>query len=87
MIISLIGWMEGVNVGRHVAAHQKTKLFVNREFFAVGMCNVVASFFQCTPVAGSNQRTKMNLLYGAKSMVSRQQNGKIAHDMFSIKLI
>jgi SulP family sulfate permease len=42
----------------------------NRELVAIGVCNILCSFFQGYPVTGSFSRTAINSAVGAKSAIS-----------------
>lgn len=67
IVISVIGFAEGVSICRVFAVEQRHYWDADREFLSKGMANVVAAFTGGLPVGGSLSRTSVNRLAGARS--------------------
>lgn len=66
--ISLIGILESIAIAKLVQSkHKDYELLPNQELRAIGMANLIGSFFQAFPAAGSVSRTAVNNELGAKS--------------------
>ncbi len=69
--ISLIGILESIAIAKLVQnKHKDYELLPNQELRAIGMANIVGSFFQAFPAAGSVSRTAVNDEFGAKSGIA-----------------
>jgi len=69
--ISLIGILESIAIAKLVQSkHKEYELLPNQELRAIGMANLVGSFFQAFPAAGSVSRTAVNDEFGAKSGIA-----------------
>jgi len=66
-IISIIGFMEAFSIGSTFAREFKYEINANSEFLAMGISNMIASFFSCYPATGSFSRTAVNAKAGAKT--------------------
>lgn len=67
LVISVIGFAEGVSIARVFASEDRQRWDADREFLSKGMANVVAAFSGGLPVGGSLSRTSVNRLSGARS--------------------
>lgn len=67
LVISIIGFAEGVSISRVFASEERQHWYADREFISKGIANVVAAFSAGLPVGGSLSRTSVNRLAGAKS--------------------
>ncbi|MDG2283418.1 MAG: SulP family inorganic anion transporter [Longimicrobiales bacterium] len=67
LVISVIGFAEGVSISRVFASEDQQYWNADREFLSKGMANVVAAVTSGLPVGGSLSRTSLNRLAGAKS--------------------
>lgn len=67
IVISVIGFAEGVSICRLFAVEERQHWNADREFLSKGMANVVAAFSGGLPVGGSLSRTSVNRLAGARS--------------------
>lgn len=67
LVISLVGFMEGVSIAKSLAKTAKDTIRPNRELAALGLANVCAGLVGAFPVAGSVTRTALNRNMGAKS--------------------
>lgn len=75
IVISVIGFAEGVSICRVFAAEERQHWNADREFLSKGMANVVAAFTGGLPVGGSLSRTSVNRLAGARSRWSGMVTG------------
>ncbi len=67
IVISVIGFAEGVSISRLFASQERQRWDADREFISKGVANVVAAFSGGLPVGGSLSRTSINRLAGARS--------------------
>lgn len=67
IVISVIGFAEGVSICRVFASEERQHWDANREFVSKGVANLVAAFSGGLPVGGSLTRTSLNRLAGARS--------------------
>jgi SulP family sulfate permease len=67
LVISMIGFAEGVSISRLFAGQERQRWDASREFLSKGVANVVAAFSAGLPVGGSLSRTSVNRLAGARS--------------------
>jgi sulfate permease, SulP family len=68
LMISLIGFAETYAVGK--VYDQEGTIVPNQELLAIGLSNVLGSFFNAIPVAGSFGRTAVNASSGSKTPLS-----------------
>ncbi len=67
IVISVIGFAEGVSISRVFASEERQRWDADREFLSKGIACVVAAFSSGLPVGGSLSRTMLNRLAGARS--------------------
>jgi SulP family sulfate permease len=67
IVISVIGFAEGVSISRLFASQERQRWDADREFLSKGLANVVAGMTGGLPVGGSLSRTSVNRLAGAES--------------------
>ena len=70
VVIALVSFAETYSVGKAISAETKQKVDVDQEFIGQGLANLIGSFLQCYPVAGSFSRTAINFSSGAKTGIS-----------------
>ncbi len=70
VVIALVSFAETYSVGKAISSETKQKVDVDQEFIGQGLANLVGSFFQCYPVAGSFSRSAINFSAGAKTGIS-----------------
>ncbi len=69
--IALIAFMEAVSVGKALQAkHKDFEIRPNQELIALGLSNIIGSFFQSFNVTGGFSRSAVNDQAGAKTGVS-----------------
>ena len=68
LTLALIAFMEAISVAQAIEEKDKTEeLRPNQELIALGLSNVVGSFFQSYPTTGGFSRTAVNQEIGARS--------------------
>lgn len=68
LAISLVSFMESIAVAKAIQArHKNYGLDPNQELKALGLSNIVGSFFQSFPITGGFSRTAVNDQAGAKT--------------------
>lgn len=67
IVISVIGFAEGVSISRVFASEDRQHWDADREFLSKGLANLVAAVTAGLPVGGSLSRTSLNRLAGAES--------------------
>ncbi len=69
--VALFGFMESISIAKTVEEkHSEYELDANQELRALGLSNLLGSFFQSFPVSGSFSRTAVNDQAGAKTGMS-----------------
>ncbi len=67
IVISVVGFAEGVSISRLYASQDRQRWDADREFLSKGIGNLVAGLTSGLPVGGSLSRTSVNRLAGARS--------------------
>ncbi len=67
LVISVIGFAEGVSIARVFASEQRQHWDADREFLSKGLATAVAGLCSGFPIGGSLSRTSVNRLAGAES--------------------
>ncbi|WP_018247335.1 SulP family inorganic anion transporter [Orenia marismortui] len=67
LTIAFIGFMESIAVAKSLAAKDKYKIDSSQELRALGLANIVGSFFSAYPVTGGFGRSAVNYQSGAKT--------------------
>lgn len=71
LAIALVSFMESIAVAKAIhAKHKDYKLSANQELIALGMANIVGSFFKSYPVTGGFSRTAVNDQAGARTTIA-----------------
>jgi SulP family sulfate permease len=65
--ISFVGYMESIAIAKFIAARQKYKIDPNQELRAIGLSNIISSFFSAYAVTGGFSRTAVNYQAGART--------------------
>ena len=65
--IALLGYLESIAIGKTFAQKNGYRLDPTQELRAIGLANVVSSFFQSYPVTGSFSRTAVNAASNVES--------------------
>lgn len=67
LLISIIGFVESVSVGKTLAAKRRQRIIPNRELVALGAANVASSVSGGFPVTGGFSRSVVNFDAGAQT--------------------
>jgi sulfate permease, SulP family len=70
MVITLVGFMESIAVGKVYARRNRYEIDANRELIGLGAANVGAGLFGGYPVTGGFSRTAVNAEAGARTKAS-----------------
>ncbi len=71
LTISFVSFMESIAVAKAIQAkHKSYDIDPNKELIALGLANIVGSFFKSMPVTGGFSRTAVNDQSGAKTSVA-----------------
>eukprot|EP01091_Cochliopodium_minus_P011594 TRINITY_DN3324_c0_g1_i1.p1 TRINITY_DN3324_c0_g1~~TRINITY_DN3324_c0_g1_i1.p1 ORF type:complete len:812 (-),score=174.28 TRINITY_DN3324_c0_g1_i1:36-2432(-) len=70
ILVGLISFMESYSIGSKFAEEFGYELKPSQEFVALGLGNMVGSFFSAYPTGGSFSRTAVNAGAGARSTIS-----------------
>ena len=68
--LALLCALEGISIGKSLAARAGERLNANQETFAIGASNLACAFFSGMPASGSLTRSTVNTHSGARSQVS-----------------
>ena len=70
LLISLIGFVESVSVGRTLGAKRRQRINPNRELIGLGAANVMSAFSGGFPVTGGFSRSVVNFEAGAETQAA-----------------
>mmetsp|Transcript_35456 Transcript_35456/g.79459 ORF Transcript_35456/g.79459 Transcript_35456/m.79459 type:complete len:611 (+) Transcript_35456:53-1885(+) len=68
--VAFIAFLESFAVAKTIAEKEHYEVDARQELLALGLCNIVGSFFRCMPVAGGFGRSAVNYQSGAKSTLA-----------------
>jgi len=68
--LALLCALEGISIGKSLAARAGERLNANQETFAIGTGNLACAFFSGMPASGSLTRSTVNTQSGARSQIS-----------------
>lgn len=75
--IALLCIIEGISIGKSLAAKTGSRLDSNQAMFSIGMANIGCAFFSGMPASGSLTRSTLCINSGARSVVSSFISGLI----------
>ncbi len=67
LTIALVGFMESIAVAKVYASRNRYEVDANQELIALGLANIVGSFFRAFPTTGGFSRTAVNAAAGART--------------------
>jgi SulP family sulfate permease len=70
LLISVIGFVESVSVGKTLAAKRRQRVAPNRELVALGAANLASAFSGGFPVTGGFSRSVVNFDAGARTQMA-----------------
>jgi SulP family sulfate permease len=69
--LAILGYIHAISIAKKIEEkHNYYKINANQELIALGMSNIIGSFFQSYPVSGGFSRSAVNDESGAKSGIS-----------------
>jgi SulP family sulfate permease len=77
LAIAILSLLEGVSIGKSLAARSGDRLDANQEMFSMGFANLVCAFAGGMPASGSLTRSVLNWRSGASSPLSGLLSGVI----------
>jgi len=78
LTLSFIAFLEAISVAKAIELkHNDYKVVPNQELIAIGMSNIVGSFFQTYPATGGFSRTAVNDQAGAKTPLAAIVSGLV----------
>lgn len=77
LALAIIGLVMAVGVTEAIPERDGTIADVNRDFSGQGLTNILASFLQCAPSAGSLSATALNVSAGAETRAANLISGAI----------
>ena len=73
--LALLCALEGISIGKSLAARAGERLNANQETYAIGMGNLACALFSGMPASGSLTRSSLNTLSGAASPLAMLWTG------------
>lgn len=67
LTIAFIGYMESIAIAKAIASKENYQVDANKELRALGLANIVGSFFSSYPVTGGFSRSAVNYQSGART--------------------
>lgn len=77
LAIALLCILEGVSIGKSLAAKTGARLDANQAMFSIGMANVGCAFFSGMPASGSLTRSSLSATSGGKTVLASYISGII----------
>jgi SulP family sulfate permease len=77
LAIALLSMLEGVSIGKSLAARAGKRLDTNQEIFSMGMANLGCGLLSGMPASGSLTRSALNFSSGATGPMASLYNGVI----------
>lgn len=77
MAIALLCVLEGISIGKSLAAKTGARLDANQAMFSIGMANVTCAFFSGMPASGSLTRSSLSEHSGGRTPVASFISGLI----------
>ena len=77
LAIALLCILEGISIGKSLAAKTGARLDANQAMFSIGMANISCAFFSGMPASGSLTRSSLNVTSGGRSVLASYISGVI----------
>jgi len=77
LAIALLCILEGISIGKSLAAKTGARLDTNQAMFSIGMANIGCAFFSGMPASGSLTRSTLSTGSGAKTVLASYISGII----------
>jgi SulP family sulfate permease len=77
LAIALLCILEGISIGKSLAAKTGARLNANQAMFSIGMANIACAFFSGMPASGSLTRSSLSATSGGRSVLASYISGVI----------
>lgn len=77
LAIALLCILEGISIGKSLAAKTGARLNGNQAMFSIGMANIGCAFFSGMPASGSLTRSSLSAISGGRSVLASFISGVI----------
>ncbi|WP_269522485.1 SulP family inorganic anion transporter [Coraliomargarita parva] len=77
LAIALLCVLEGISIGKSLAAKTGSRLDANQAMFSMGMANIACAFFSGMPASGSLTRSSLSATSGGHSVLASYISGVI----------
>ena len=77
LAIALLCILEGISIGKSLAAKTGARLNANQAMFSIGMANIGCAFFSGMPASGSLTRSSLSAISGGRSVLASFISGVI----------
>ena len=75
LAIALLCILEGISIGKSLAAKTGARLNANQAMFSIGMANIGCAFFSGMPASGSLTRSSLSATSGGRSVLASYISG------------
>lgn len=77
LAIALLCILEGISIGKSLAAKTGARLNANQAMFSIGMANIACAFFSGMPASGSLTRSSLSANSGGRTVLASYISGMI----------
>ena len=77
LAIALLCILEGISIGKSLAAKTGARMDTNQAMFSIGMANIGCAFFSGMPASGSLTRSSLNTNSGGKTVLASYISGAV----------
>ena len=77
LAIALLCILEGISIGKSLAAKTGGRLDANQAMFSIGMANIACAFFSGMPASGSLTRSTLSTTSGGRTVLASCMSGLI----------
>lgn len=77
LAIALLCILEGISIGKSLAARTGARLDANQAMFSIGMANVGCAFFSGMPASGSLTRSSLSASSGGRTVLASSISGMV----------
>lgn len=75
LAIALLCILEGISIGKSLAAKTGARLNANQAMFSIGMANIACAFFSGMPASGSLTRSSLSATSGGRTVLASYISG------------
>lgn len=75
LAIALLCILEGISIGKSLAAKTGSRLNANQAMFSIGMANIACAFFSGMPASGSLTRSSLSTQSGGRTVLASYISG------------